>query len=394
MKGWINMLTKEEINDKLSTQMSRLKYFRELTHVTIDKICRDTGINRNTYNILEREPIKNHTIRHYMLLAEYYGTSLDYIIGNDVEPTCMINYMTKRMLDEIRDKKEAYQRIVKKLDEEGELPISDLDKQLRECLTITDERFRQLRDKMTSIPEHILIAFVKRAYPYNLLGTIIGPEALAVNFVTTNQLLDNMDQLLDNYVTEREALILRLRFINGMSLQAIADILNVTHERVRQLEAKAIRRLRHMVYTQKLLQSSQILENQQKIEEQQRTITHLESQINHLRRQIEKEVGYEPLSLTNSINMLELTNRAYNHLRMSGIQTVEELLKSLLSDEIHSLRGMGRNSVNNILYRLHQLNYLESFPDNEIILEKRLGGNHQKLETIKEEIKTKYGLGE
>lgn len=388
------MLTKEEINDKLSTQMSRLKYFRELTHVTIDKICRDTGINRNTYNILEREPIKNHTIRHYMLLAEYYGTSLDYIIGNDVEPTCMINYMTKRMLDEIRDKKEAYQRIVKKLDEEGELPISDLDKQLRECLTITDERFRQLRDKMTSIPEHILIAFVKRAYPYNLLGTIIGPEALAVNFVTTNQLLDNMDQLLDNYVTEREALILRLRFINGMSLQAIADILNVTHERVRQLEAKAIRRLRHMVYTQKLLQSSQILENQQKIEEQQRTITHLESQINHLRRQIEKEVGYEPLSLTNSINMLELTNRAYNHLRMSGIQTVEELLKSLLSDEIHSLRGMGRNSVNNILYRLHQLNYLESFPDNEIILEKRLGGNHQKLETIKEEIKTKYGLGE
>lgn len=393
MRGWINMLTKEEINDKLSTQMSRLKYFRELTHVTIDKICRDTGINRNTYNMLERDPIKNHTIRHYMLLAEYYGTSLDYIIGNDVEPTCMINYMTKRMLDEIRDKKEAYQRIVNKLDEEGELPISDLDKQLCECLTITDERFRQLRDKMASIPEHILIAFVKRAYPYNLLGNIIGPEALSVNFVTTNHLLDDMDQLLDNYVTEREALILRLRFINGMSLQAIANILNVTHERVRQLESKAIRRLRHVVYTQKLLQSSQILENQQKIEEQQRTIAHLESQINHLRSQIEKEIGYEPLSLINSIDMLELTNRAYNHLRMSGIQTVEELLKSLLFDEIHSLRGMGRNSVNNILYQLHQLNYLESFPDNETILEKRMGGNHQKLETIKEEIKNKYGLG-
>lgn len=387
------MLTKEEINHKLSTQTSRLKYFRELTNVTIDKICRDIGINRNTYNMLEREPIKNHTIRHYMLLAEYYGTSLDYIIGNDVEPTCMMNYMTKRMLDDMRDKKEAYQRIADKLDEEGELPISDLDSQLRECLTITDERFRQLREKMTSISEQILVSFIKRAYPYNLLGAIIGPEALAVNFVTTNHLLDDMGQLLDDYVTEREALILRLRFINGLSLQAIADIINVTHERVRQLEAKAIRRLRHVVYTQKLLQSSQIQENQEKIEEQQRTIAALESQISYLRGQIEQEVGYEPLALTNTIDMLELTNRAYNSLRMSGIQTVKDVLKSILSDEIHSLRGMGRNSLNDILFRLHQLNYLESFPDNETILEKKVRGNRQKLETIKEEIKTKYGLG-
>ena len=386
------MLTKEEINDKLSTQMSRLKYFRELTNVTIDKICRDTGMNRNTYNMLEREPIKNHTIRHYMLLAEYYGTSLDYIIGNDVEPTHMINYMTKRMLDDMRDKKEAYQRIIDKLDEDGELPVEDLDKQLREYLTMTDERFRQLREKMTSIPEHILIEFAKRAYPYNLLSSIIGPDALAVNFVTTNQLLDDMDQLLDNYVTEREALILRLRFINGLSLQAIADILNVTHERVRQLEAKAIRKLRHVVYTQKLLQSSQIQENQEKIEEQQRTIAALESQIRYLRNHIEKEIGYEPLALTNTIDMLELTNRAYNSLRMSGVQTVEELLKSILSDELHSLNGMGRNSINNILYRLHQMHYLESFPGDEPILEKRVRGNLEKMSIIKEEIKNKYGL--
>lgn len=386
------MLTKEEINDKLSTQMSRLKYFRELTNVTIDKICRDTGMNRNTYNMLEREPIKNHTIRHYMLLAEYYGTSLDYIIGNDVEPTHMINYMTKRMLDDMRDKKEAYQRIIDKLDEDGELPVEDLDKQLREHLTMTDERFRQLREKMTSIPEHILIEFVKKAYPYNLLSSIIGPEALAVNFVTTNQLLDDMGKLLDNYVTEREAFILRLRFINGMSLQAIADILNVTHERVRQLEAKAIRRLRHVAYTQKLLQSSQIQENQEKIEEQQRTIAALESQIRYLRNHIEKEIGYEPLALTNEIDILELTNRAYNSLRMSGVQTVEELLKSILSDGLYGLRGMGRTSINSILYRLHQMHYLESFPGDEPILEKRVRGNLEKMSIIKEEIKNKYGL--
>lgn len=50
------MLTKEEIAKKLSTQQSRLRYFRELNNVTIDKICLDTGINRSTYNLLERDP--------------------------------------------------------------------------------------------------------------------------------------------------------------------------------------------------------------------------------------------------------------------------------------------------------------------------------------------------
>lgn len=386
------MLTKEEINDKLSTQTSRLKYFRELTNVTIDKICRDTGISRSTYNMLERRPIKNHPVKYYMVLAEYYGTSLDYIIGNDVEPTHMVNYMTKRMLDDMRDKKEAYQRIVSSLNEEGELPISDLDNQLRECLTITDGRFNQLKDKMTTIPEHILIKFAKRSYPYNLLGNIAGIDALAVNFATTNHLLDDVDQLLDDYLDERESLILRLRFINGMTLESIADVIGMTRERVRQLEAKAIRQLRHVVYTQKLLQSSQIQENQYEIERQKRIIASLESQIQYLRSQIKKEVGYEPLILTNTIVTLGLINRVYNHLRMSGIQTLEELLKSIVSDEIHSLRGMGRTSINNILYRLHQLNYLESLPNDEMILGNAFGDNIKKLNTIKEEIKNKYGL--
>ena len=78
------MLTKEQINEKLKNQKSRLKYFRELNNLSIDKICRDTGVNRNTYLRLERDPIHKGTVGIFMTLAEYYGTSVDYIIGNDV----------------------------------------------------------------------------------------------------------------------------------------------------------------------------------------------------------------------------------------------------------------------------------------------------------------------
>lgn len=90
----------------------------------------------------------------------------------------MINYMTKRMLDDMRDKKEAYQRIVDKLDEDGELSVSDLDEQLRECLTITDEKFRQLREKMTSIPNSVLIKLLKGLTHIIYWVILLGPKLL------------------------------------------------------------------------------------------------------------------------------------------------------------------------------------------------------------------------
>lgn len=52
------------------------------------------------------------------------------------------------------------------------------------------------------------------------------------------------------------------------------------------------------------------------------------------------------------------------------------------------------NSVNDILYRLHKMNYLESFPNDETILNNKFSENIKKLNIIKEEIKTKYGLGD
>lgn len=65
----------------------------------------------------------------------------------------------------------------------------------------------------------------------------------------------------------------------------------------------------------------------------------------------------------------------------------------ILSDVLHDMRGMGQTSINNILYRLHQAGYLESFPNNESILSKSWSENTKKLTKIKDEIKTKYELG-
>jgi RNA polymerase primary sigma factor len=44
---------------------------------------------------------------------------------------------------------------------------------------------------------------------------------------------------------ERMRKVLELRYLEGMTLQQVAEIMGVTRERVRQIEAKAIRILRN-----------------------------------------------------------------------------------------------------------------------------------------------------
>ncbi len=53
-------------------------------------------------------------------------------------------------------------------------------------------------------------------------------------------------------LTSREAKVLRLRFYEDMTLAAIGEQLGVQQERVRQIEAKALRKLRHPRLSEKL----------------------------------------------------------------------------------------------------------------------------------------------
>lgn len=77
------------------------------------------------------------------------------------------------------------------------------------------------------------------------------PETLAIE----NSLKEDIDEILDT-LTEKEAEIIRYRFgLNGykaMSLKEIGDIYNLTKERIRQIEKKALRRLQHPSRMEKL----------------------------------------------------------------------------------------------------------------------------------------------
>ncbi len=79
----------------------------------------------------------------------------------------------------------------------------------------------------------------------------ISPEQNAINVTMKQDINSVLDEL-----TEKEANILRCRFgLNdgkSMSLKEVGQVFNLTKERIRQIEKKAIRHLQHPKFSQRL----------------------------------------------------------------------------------------------------------------------------------------------
>jgi len=79
----------------------------------------------------------------------------------------------------------------------------------------------------------------------------VNPEENAINVT----MKDDIDSVLE-MLTEKEANVLRCRFgLNGgnsMSLKEVGDVFNLTKERIRQIEKKALRRLQHPKFMTRL----------------------------------------------------------------------------------------------------------------------------------------------
>lgn len=75
--------------------------------------------------------------------------------------------------------------------------------------------------------------------------SIYNIDSVFYNIALENVLLKEYLNKALGSLSEREKLVLQIRFIDNETLENIGDILNVSSARARQIEAKAIRKLRH-----------------------------------------------------------------------------------------------------------------------------------------------------
>lgn len=172
-------------------------------------------------------------------------------------------------------------------------------------------------------------------------------------------------------LTEREQTVLNQRFVQGMNYEESGKTFGVTRERIRQVEAKALRKLRRQnvmellrigiaSYWEKCV-NDRAEEIAQKVIDGYRW--KVDQEYNKRIEEKYQEIESDPDALLHMeqskllqtpIDNLDLSVRSYNVLKRANIDTVEDLTK-LTCEGLLRLRNMGRKSATEIEKKLHDM---------------------------------------
>ena len=204
-------------------------------------------------------------------------------------------------------------------------------------------------------------------YPYNLLDAIFGK---AFDHVLNEDEENGLNEALAS-LSEREQQVIMAYYKDEKSLHDVGVTFNVGQERIRQIVAKAIRKMRHpsrinrIRYgakgNERLLElnrkEAELRSREQIVEEAEKI---LETRLNKKQEKIEELSNDTYNLLCNSqayFDELDFSTRIYNCLRRSGIDTVDELLEAIRTPDkyhIHDsklmhIRNLGRKSYEEIV---------------------------------------------
>lgn len=174
-----------------------------------------------------------------------------------------------------------------------------------------------------------------------------------------------------NVYTNREMTIFNLRYKNYYTLGQIANEIGISTERVRQILAKAVRKLMKPNVFNRLVEHETKLE-MLNAEETSRIRSELKKEMSlevamdivaekfgfESKEALEEclnnggRFGNDKLDMT--IDELDLTVRSYNCLKRRGVNTVGELVEYTLED-LMGFRNMGRKSIREVVEKVHNL---------------------------------------
>lgn len=156
--------------------------------------------------------------------------------------------------------------------------------------------------------------------------------------------------------------VLRLRYADGLTLEATGKAIGVSRVRVRQIEAKAFAMLRHPSRARMMAavgydEHERVMDALYKAEQR---IAWLEKTINALTCQIEPVATDRPLTgshaqaLATPLEDMGLSVRAYNCCKRASLQTAGDIAR-LSRCDLLNIRNMGRQSIDELADRLDGL---------------------------------------
>ena len=216
-------------------------------------------------------------------------------------------------------------------------------------------------------------------YPMNLIYCIFGyKNEIAINDAKSIKEVEaNIEYILDNLMEAKEANILRMRFRGKLSLGEIAKGFGVTRERIRMIENKALRKMRHPMrakaifspfkLSQEIKEKTDVLtlkknELSDLITESMNHIKILSDALNNIGIEVKTNVKTE-ISYSLPLDEVGFSVRTYNCLKRGGYNTIKDICNATESD-VMQVRNLGRRSFQEIRDKL--LSYGLSFKsDNE-----------------------------
>lgn len=186
-----------------------------------------------------------------------------------------------------------------------------------------------------------------KIYPFNLAKAILSDHEETLKIY-----LPGIEQALAT-LTEREVRVIKQRFVERKTLQAIAETEGLSRERIRQIEAKALRKLRHpsRIVLIRGVSYAELKKHWNEYYKLKDEYDQVLAAYQAVSGRPAEEVAMETTCLQKTLEELDLSVRSYNCLRRAGKNTVGDISK-MTEVELSKVRNLGRKSAEEVKAKL------------------------------------------
>ena len=314
---------------KVPSNGTNARALRQQAGYTIAEISKLLDMAPAAYHALEIKPLRKTSINPYIKLAKFHGVGLDYLLGYETKPTfnkALVGYHIIKQLDKLKNLD---------FNEDGEEKKSKIK---RPKTAILHEIIK---------PEDLTI----KDYPFNLLDELFGKSVTTLDSKIVPTVVDDLELLFKEYLTEREEFVIKARFVRNVKLSDLGEVMGVTKERARQIEGKAIRKLKWNFIANRFIYNID-----DDIENKKRELEALKQQIQDYDKEMKERFPKDRKEI--STIDLDFTTKTKTFLITQELKTLDKLLKSILSKNILKLKGIGPRIYFEILAKLKELKYI------------------------------------